>query len=72
MQEGYGCAVLKKPDFIADIVKQTKERVRDENFSVSIKIRIFEDLRYVINVIEVCKLDENLLPNLSFNFSNYC
>ena len=46
MQEGYGACLINKPDMLADMVRQTRARVANERFTVSIKIRIHDDLRY--------------------------
>ncbi|KAI6235498.1 TRNA-dihydrouridine(20a/20b) synthase [NAD(P)+]-like [Aphelenchoides besseyi] len=38
--EGYGSKLLESPDVIADIVKQTRAKISDPDFSISVKIRI--------------------------------
>lgn len=45
MQDGYGAYLIKRPDLIQDMVRQTKSRVND--LPVSIKIRIDKDPRLV-------------------------
>ena len=45
MQEGYGSCLLKSPDLISDMVKQAQSRVQRKDFTVSIKIRIHNDIR---------------------------
>ncbi|WWC89370.1 uncharacterized protein L201_004293 [Kwoniella dendrophila CBS 6074] len=42
--EGIGCALLRKPELIKDMVKSVKDRM-GHNWSVSIKIRIDPDLK---------------------------
>lgn len=45
--EGIGCALLRKPELVADLVRTTKQRVGWE-FPVSVKIRVDKDLQYVL------------------------
>lgn len=47
MQEGYGCALLKKPELLHDCVLQAKQRISSSDFTVSIKIRINHNLRWI-------------------------
>ena len=44
--EGIGCALLRKPELIRDMIRQVKGRV-GWDFPVSIKIRVDPDLKYV-------------------------
>ena len=44
--EGIGCALLRKPELVRDMIRQVKGRVGWE-FPVSIKIRVDPDLKYV-------------------------
>ena len=46
MQEGYGAKLIRTPALIKDIVRQTVGRI--PGFPVSIKIRIHDDLRWVL------------------------
>ena len=46
MAEGYGACLIKKPELLRDIVRQTKARVNNSDFTVSVKIRIHDDIRY--------------------------
>ena len=48
-QEGIGACLINKPDFVADLVKQTRNRCRDD-LSVSIKIRIHSDIQRTIDL----------------------
>ena len=43
MQEGYGAKLIKDPELVRNIVKETTARV--EGLPVSIKIRIHKDAR---------------------------
>ena len=47
MQEGYGACLIDKPELIADMVKQTRNRITVYPFTVSVKIRVHEDIRFV-------------------------
>lgn len=47
MAEGYGACLLGKPELLADMVHQARDRVPDPDFTVSIKIRIHNDMRLV-------------------------
>ena len=42
--DGLGCCLLNSPEVVADILKQTRNRISDPNFSVSVKIRVFNDI----------------------------
>jgi tRNA-dihydrouridine synthase 4 len=42
-QEGIGCALLRKPDTVRDLVRSVKQRLGWE-FPVSVKIRVDDDL----------------------------
>ena len=46
MQEGYGACLINKPELLTDLVKHVRNRISDQDFTVSIKIRIHNDLRY--------------------------
>ena len=45
MHEGIGACMLNKPELIKDIVSQTRSRIADPDFTVSVKVRIHSDLR---------------------------
>ena len=47
MQEGYGAKLIKTPELIKDIVRQTVSRV--PGLPVSIKIRIHDNARYSVH-----------------------
>ncbi|XP_070557671.1 tRNA-dihydrouridine(20a/20b) synthase [NAD(P)+]-like [Ptychodera flava] len=55
MAEGYGAHLLKYPELVKDMVTQTRSRVQDENFSVSIKIRLRFNLR---DTVDFCQQAE--------------
>jgi len=46
MSEGYGACLIKKPDIVYNMVRQTRNRVQNSDFTVSIKIRIHDDIRF--------------------------
>jgi tRNA-dihydrouridine synthase 4 len=50
MAEGYGACLIKKPELVKDMVNQTRSRVNKQNFTVSIKIRIHNDIRLDLNL----------------------
>ena len=45
MQEGYGASLLNQPELLCDMIKQTRLRVGNSDFSLSIKIRLHNDIR---------------------------
>jgi len=51
LKEGIGACLIDKPDFVADLVKQTRNQTRDD-LLVSIKIRIHSDYK---KTIELCR-----------------
>ncbi|KAM6202285.1 uncharacterized protein ACDL77_011767 [Rhynchocyon petersi] len=55
MAEGYGACLINKPELIQDMVKQVRNQVEDPRFSVSIKIRIHNDLT---RTIDLCRKAE--------------
>ena len=44
MAEGYGCHLIKHPDLLQDMVRQTRQRLGDD-YPLEIKIRIQSDIR---------------------------
>ena len=52
MQEGYGAKLIRTPELIKDIVRQTVSRV--PGIPVSIKIRIHDDARYTVHIFLLC------------------
>ncbi|GFR72903.1 tRNA-dihydrouridine synthase [Elysia marginata] len=57
MVEGYGACLISKPDLVADMVAQAKRRVNKEDFTVSIKIRIHNNIR---DTVEMCRRAEKM------------
>lgn len=51
MKDGYGSALLSKPEVIYDLVKAIKNNL-PQNFSVSVKIRILKELKKTINMCQ--------------------
>ena len=51
LKEGIGACLIDKPDFISDLVRQTRNQTRDD-LLVSIKIRIHSDYK---KTIELCR-----------------
>jgi len=49
-QEGIGACLINNPEFVSDVVKQTRARVSDPDFSVSVKIRIHKDLERTVDL----------------------
>lgn len=54
--KGFGSALLNKPDLLANMVKQTRARIPDPEFSVSLKIRINSDIQ---KTVDLCKKAES-------------
>lgn len=52
MAEGYGACLIKKPELVKDMVNQTRSRVNKQDFSVSIKIRIHNDIRETVDMCQ--------------------
>jgi len=49
-KEGIGSCLINKPEFVADVVRQTRARVPRQDFSVSVKIRIHADIKRTIDL----------------------
>lgn len=47
MTAGYGCALMRHPERAAGLVTQTRNALADTNFTVSVKMRVFEDTKWV-------------------------
>lgn len=50
--EGIGACLINNPQFVCDVVRQTRARVSDPTFSVSVKIRIHGD---VARTVDLCR-----------------
>lgn len=51
LKEGIGASLIDKPDFVSDLVRQTRNQTRDD-LLVSVKIRIHSDYK---KTIELCR-----------------
>jgi len=49
-QEGIGACLIDNPEFVADAVKQTRRKISNPKFSVSVKIRIHDDIRRTVDL----------------------
>lgn len=49
LQDGLGACLIHKPQLVADIVKETRARLQDPEFTVSVKIRIKKDFRETVD-----------------------
>jgi len=49
-KEGIGACLINNPQFVSDVVKQTKAKISDPNFSVSVKIRIHTDISRTVDL----------------------
>eukprot|EP00092_Neocalanus_flemingeri_P032204 GFUD01035002.1.p1 GENE.GFUD01035002.1~~GFUD01035002.1.p1 ORF type:complete len:302 (+),score=58.57 GFUD01035002.1:83-988(+) len=49
-KEGIGACLINNPEFVSDVVKQTKAKISDPNFSVSVKIRIHKDISRTVDL----------------------
>jgi len=49
-QEGIGACLINNPEFVSDVVKQTRRKVTNPNFSVSVKIRIHDDIQQTVDL----------------------
>lgn len=61
--EGIGCALLRKPDLVRDLVRTTKQRL-GWNFPVSVKIRIDDDPACVSLVLPLALFWTDGLPRV--------
>lgn len=49
-KEGIGACLIEKPGFVADLVRQTRARISDPSFSVSVKIRVHDDIQKTVDL----------------------
>lgn len=49
-KNGHGSKLLENPELIAEIIKQTRARISDSNFSISAKIRIKYPLSQTVDL----------------------
>ncbi|XP_058047737.1 tRNA-dihydrouridine(20a/20b) synthase [NAD(P)+]-like isoform X3 [Ahaetulla prasina] len=52
MAEGYGACLINKPQLIQEMVRSVRNQVENPTFSVSIKIRIHEDLKRTVDLCQ--------------------
>ncbi|ESO82322.1 hypothetical protein LOTGIDRAFT_134818 [Lottia gigantea] len=52
MADGYGSSLIYKSELLCDMIKQTRNRVPDTDFTVSIKIRIHPDIRQTVDLCQ--------------------
>jgi len=52
LKEGIGACLINRPEFVSDLVRQTRNRCRDD-LSVSVKIRIHDD--WERRTVELCR-----------------
>lgn len=52
MAEGYGACLLDKPDLVRDMIYQTRNRISEADFTVSMKIRIHKDIRKTVDICQ--------------------
>jgi len=46
MEEGYGACLLKKPQLLYEMISAAKSRVSNlDDFTISIKIRLHDDIK---------------------------
>ncbi|CAG9560458.1 unnamed protein product [Danaus chrysippus] len=51
MKDGYGCALLSKPELVHDLLRSVRNNL-PSHFSVSVKVRIFQDLKKTITMCQ--------------------
>ncbi|XP_041349092.1 tRNA-dihydrouridine(20a/20b) synthase [NAD(P)+]-like [Gigantopelta aegis] len=52
MAEGYGACLIDKPQLLYDIVHETKSRIQNPDFTVSVKMRIHSDIRTTVDLCQ--------------------
>ncbi|XP_067155478.1 tRNA-dihydrouridine(20a/20b) synthase [NAD(P)+]-like [Apteryx mantelli] len=52
MAEGYGASLINKPELVRDMVRHVRNQIDNPRFSVSIKIRIHEDLKRTVDLCQ--------------------
>jgi len=48
----YGDVLMKQPERIADIVKSARRAVPDDDFCISVKMRVFDDLKATVSLAQ--------------------
>jgi tRNA-dihydrouridine synthase 4 len=54
--EGYGCHLINNAELVADMVSQARARLSDPDFTVSVKIRVRDNLA---ETVELCRRAEH-------------
>lgn len=52
LQEGYGAKLIRNPDLMADMISETRRQIADESFTISVKIRIHDNLRETVDMCQ--------------------
>ncbi|CAL1279190.1 unnamed protein product [Larinioides sclopetarius] len=52
LADGYGACLLNKPELVQDMIYQVRNRISDAKYTVSLKIRLHDDIR---QSIEFCR-----------------
>nr|XP_041577512.1 tRNA-dihydrouridine(20a/20b) synthase [NAD(P)+]-like isoform X2 [Taeniopygia guttata] len=52
ISEGYGACLINKPELVKDMVRHVRNQIDNPKFSVSIKIRIHEDLKRTVDLCQ--------------------
>ncbi|GIY34522.1 hypothetical protein CDAR_554321 [Caerostris darwini] len=52
IQDGYGACLLNKPEIVHAMIQQVRNKITDTRFSVSLKIRLHDDLK---QSVEFCR-----------------
>ncbi|GAB1606637.1 tRNA-dihydrouridine20a/20b 20b synthase NADP+-like [Argonauta hians] len=55
--EGYGACLLRKPEVVQHMVQQTRAAITDQQFTISIKIRLHNNIR---DTVEYCRQMEKV------------
>ncbi|EDV29625.1 uncharacterized protein TRIADDRAFT_52208 [Trichoplax adhaerens] len=55
MHEGYGAHLINHPELVKEMVRHTRSKICNENFSISIKIRIHNDIN---TTVDLCRKAE--------------
>lgn len=50
LQEGYGASLIRKPQLMADMISGTRRRISNQKFTISVKIRIHDNLKETVDL----------------------
>ena len=56
MKEGYGAHLINHPELVKEMIRHTRSKICDEGFSISIKIRIHNDIS---TTVDLCRKAES-------------